>query len=150
MSLSSPPSPADQLLPVAVGAAIVIDNGKILLTKRPEGKKQGGLWEFPGGKLDHGESPHTGLVRELKEELGISIDVGSHFKSVFHRYDWGSALILAYLCRWRGESIQHFEVADHRWVAPSELDNFHILPADQPIIEKLKKYFQKPVGPDGS
>ena len=92
--------------PLAVCAAVIEDDGKVLLTERPAGKRLGGFWEFPGGKIDPGESPHQSLVRELREELGIEIEVGPVLETVYHHYEWGNVLIIAYLCRWRSGEIR--------------------------------------------
>ncbi len=124
-------------LPLAVCAAVIEHQGKILLTKRPADKQQGGFWEFPGGKIDPGESPHYSLIRELREELDIEIEVGPVLETVYHHYDWGSVLIIAYLCEWLSGEIKHLEVADHAWVEPSSFVDYKILPADQPILDKL-------------
>lgn len=125
------------LLPVAVCAAVIEHQGKILLTQRPDNKQQGGFWEFPGGKIEPGESPHASLIREIKEELAIDISIGPVLETVFHHYDWGSVLIIAYLCQWQDGEIQHLEVADHCWVTPDQFSDFEILPADQPILDKI-------------
>ena len=121
-----------------VVAAVIIKNGKILITQRPEGKRQANFWEFPGGKIEEGEAPQTALQRELREELDITINVGVLVASVLHRYDWGKVEIQAYLCEWTGGQIKHLEVKDHRWVTPVNLANYDILPADFPIIDKLQ------------
>lgn len=126
-------------LPLAVCAAVIEHRGKILLTERPADKQQGGFWEFPGGKIDPGESPHQALKRELREELAIDITVGPVLETIYHHYSWGSVLIIAYLCNWQAGKIEHLEVANHAWVKPEQLSNYKILPADQPIIEKLQK-----------
>lgn len=125
-------------LPLAVCAAVVEWQGKILLTERPLDKQQGGFWEFPGGKIDAGESPHQALKRELQEELAITIAVGPLLDTVYHHYAWGSVLIIAYRCTWLSGEIQHLEVADHVWVTPEQLVDYKILPADQPILDKLR------------
>ncbi|MBE0583292.1 MAG: (deoxy)nucleoside triphosphate pyrophosphohydrolase [Desulfofustis sp.] len=128
----------NRTLPIAVCAAVVLNHGKVLLTQRPADKKLGGYWEFPGGKVDHRESPHHALIRELREELDIEIEVGPILETVYHRYEWGQVLILAYQCFWKSGNIKHLEVEDHSWVAPKDLHGYNILPADQPIIEKLQ------------
>ncbi len=130
-------------IPLAVCAAIIFDRGKVLITKRPAGKRLGGYWEFPGGKIEHRESPHQALIRELREELDIGISVHGFFASVHHRYDWGAALILAYLCHWEEGQIKHLEVAAHRWVEVEQLSDFRMLPADQPILERLRTWKQQ-------
>jgi len=126
-------------LPIAVCAAVIQHRGKILLTQRPLDKRQGGLWEFPGGKIEPGESPHASLKREIKEELAIEIAVGPVLETVYHQYAWGKVLIIAYLCRWLGGEIQHLEVADHRWVVPAQFPDLEILPADQPILIRIAR-----------
>jgi len=125
-------------LPLAVCAAVIQQQDKVLLTKRPADKQQGGFWEFPGGKIDPGESPHASLKRELREELTIEIEVGPVLETVYHHYEWGSVLIIAYLCRWQNGTLRHIEVADHAWATADELDSYEILPADRPILDKLK------------
>jgi len=124
-------------LPVAVCAAVIEHQGKILLTRRPAGKKMGGFWEFPGGKIDPGESPHAALIREIREELDIRISVGPILETVYHQYHWGTVLILAYRCYWLDGTIRHLEVADHRWLVAKEFSAYPILPADQPILDRL-------------
>ena len=126
--------------PVKVCAAIIIDQGKVMITLRPEGKRHAGFWEFPGGKVDPGESPDQALVRELKEELDINVKIDELFETVSYCYDWGEVLILAYLCDWQSGQIKHLEVADHRWITPEQFTNYNILPADQPILVKLKEF----------
>jgi 8-oxo-dGTP diphosphatase len=123
--------------PLIVTAAVIRQNGKILITRRPDEKPHGGLWEFPGGKLHDGESPQEGLRRELVEELALEIEVGGIFEVVYYRYDWGPVLILAYDCRPIGGIIRNLEVAEHRWVTPGQMGAFDLLPADRPIVRKL-------------
>jgi 8-oxo-dGTP diphosphatase len=123
--------------PLLVTAAVVIENGRVLITRRPEDKKYPGYWEFPGGKVDPGESPQVALVREMLEELDVHVKVQGIFDVVYHRYDWGAVLILSYRCTIEKGTIRNLEVAEHCWVCPEELAEFKILPADQPIIKKL-------------
>lgn len=125
--------------PLIVTAAVLCRGDKILITRRPLDKQQGGLWEFPGGKLHGGESPEEGLKRELAEELGIEITVGPIFAAAYYRYEWGPVLVLAYLCRMQGGVIRNLEVAEHRWVEAAEISRFDMLPADLPIVQKLAK-----------
>jgi len=127
-------------MPLLVTAAIIHRAGEILITRRPPGSRHAGEWEFPGGKLLPGEDPVIGLQREILEELDLEIGVDAIFDVVFHRYDWGPVLILAYLATPRSKTIRNLEVAEHRWVSPGELDDYPILPADRPIIRKLQKH----------
>lgn len=125
--------------PTIVTAAILRKAQRILITQRPLSSRHGGQWEFPGGKLEPGETPQQALKRELQEELGIDIEVGDIFEVVFHTYDTGSVLILAYECTSAQDTIRHLQVAGHRWVFPAESNAYDILPADRPIIEKLQR-----------
>ena len=120
-----------------VTAAVVFDGEKVLLTRRPDDKSYPGFWEFPGGKVEPGESPAEALCREMREELDAEARVIGIYEVVFHRYDWGPVLILAYRCQLLSETLRDLGVAEHRWVLPREMVNYDILPADQPIIARL-------------
>ncbi|WP_298039208.1 (deoxy)nucleoside triphosphate pyrophosphohydrolase [uncultured Desulfuromonas sp.] len=125
------------MLPLLVTAAIIRKEKQVLITRRPEGSRHAGLWEFPGGKLDDDESPQDCLRREIREELDLEVAVGPILEVAYYRYDWGPVLVLAFECRPLGNRIRNLEVAEHRWVRPEALADFDILPADRPIIEKL-------------
>lgn len=129
--------------PLAVCAAVIEEEGKILLTERPADKQQGGFWEFPGGKIEPGESPQQALKRELREELGIEINVGPVLETVYHHYDWGSVLIIAFRCQRLSGEISHLEVSDHAWIEPKQFSTYPILPADRPILDKLRDEYEK-------
>lgn len=137
---------SSQQVPVQVCAAVIRHQSKILLTLRPEDKKLGGYWEFPGGKIEAGESPQFALQRELREEIDIEVSVGELLETVHYSYDWGDVTILAYACTWKSGTIKHLEVADHCWVAAENLLDYDILTADKPIIKKLlEKYSGHPI-----
>lgn len=123
--------------PLIVTAAVLRRAGRVLIARRPEGKRDAGMWEFPGGKLEEGETPEEALRRELLEELGLEAEIGRIFEVVHHRYPWGAVLILAYEARPLPGEIRNLQVAEHRWVLPRELPDFPILPADRPMVEKL-------------
>ena len=125
--------------PLLVTAAIIRNQDRILITRRPEGTKHAGLWEFPGGKLETGESPEQGLQREIREELGVESSVDGIFDVVFHRYDWGDVLLLAYNCRLHSHTLNHLGVAEHRWVTAASLSEYTLLPADAPLVGKLQE-----------
>lgn len=125
--------------PLIVTAAIIRRGEEVLITRRPAGSSHAGRWKFPGGKLDGEESPEECPHREILEELGLEVAVGEIVEVVYFRYDWGPALILAFLCRPLGGEIRNLQVAEHRWVSPGELAAFDLLPADWPIVEKLAK-----------
>lgn len=124
--------------PLIVTAAIIRRDGEILITRRPEGKRQGGLWEFPGGKLEGGETPDACLCREIREELDLEIRVDGIFDVIYHRYDWGAILLLAYDCTPLSDTIRNLEVAEHRWVTTAALADFPFLAADEPLILRLR------------
>ena len=124
-------------IPLLVAAAVILAGEKVLLTRRPDGKRHPGFWEFPGGKVDPGESPEEALCREIREELDAEVRVERIYEVVYHRYDWGPVLILAYQCQLVTDRLRDLGVAEHRWVLPPDMMNFKILPADQPIIDRL-------------
>jgi 8-oxo-dGTP diphosphatase len=123
--------------PLIVTAALLRKDSRILITKRPADKQQGGFWEFPGGKLQSNERPQQALQRELREELDLEVEVGAIFEVVYHRYDWGPVLILVYECHPLSEVIRNLEVDDHRWLSLEQLPEYDLLAADQPIVDKL-------------
>ena len=127
------------MLPIIVTAAVLRQGETVLITRRPPQSKHGGLWEFPGGKLDPNETPQEGLRRELREELGIDSEIGDIFEVVYFRYPQVPVLILAYECRHLAGAIRNIEVSEHRWVPVADLHRYDILPADAPIIAHLQR-----------
>ena len=110
-------------------------DGRILIAKRPPGRSLAGLWEFPGGKVEPGESPEPALVRELAEELGIEIAAADLAPLTFasHAYPDFHLLMPLFLCRrWRGEVTPH-EGQELLWVIPAELVSYAMPPADEPL-----------------
>lgn len=126
------------MAPLIVTAAIIHRKDEILITQRPEESRHAGWWEFPGGKLHEGESPEKGLRREILEELNLPIRVGRIFDVIYHTYDFGSVLLLFYLCEPLAHTVENIGVSDHAWVAPNELDQYRLLPADRPVVERLQ------------
>lgn len=126
-----------------VAAVIPNDAGKILITKRPEGSHLGGLWEFPGGKIDAGESAPEALKREIKEELNAEIEVVRLlWRNLFH-YPEKTIDISFFLCTLVSplQAVQAVQVADLRWVSVTELPIFNFPPADASFIEQLRQNF---------
>ncbi|MGH6826677.1 8-oxo-dGTP diphosphatase MutT [Methyloceanibacter sp.] len=123
-----------------VAACVLLDSeGRILIAKRPEGRSLAGLWEFPGGKVEAGESPEHALVRELAEELGIDIAAADLLPLTFasHAYPDFHLLMPLFVCRrWRGEVGPH-EGQELRWVKPAELISYAMPPADEPLKAAL-------------
>ncbi len=130
---------AKPLLLVAAAALIDVD-GRVLICQRPEGKQLAGLWEFPGGKVETGETPEACLIRELDEELGIQVTNACLAPFVFasHGYESFHLLMPLYLCRrWSGfvTAKEHKALA---WVKPNELRNYPMPPADAPLVAWLR------------
>ena len=125
---------------LVVAAALVDSDGRVLIAKRPQGKSLAGLWEFPGGKLEAGETPEACLIRELDEELGIQVSQACLAPFVFasHGYDSFHLLMPLYLCRrWEGSARarEHEAIA---WVKPSRLSDYPMPPADAPLVAWLR------------
>lgn len=131
----------DNLPTVLVAAVALIDvDGRVLIAKRPQGKSMAGLWEFPGGKVEPGETPERALIRELKEELGIDVTEACLAPLAFasHSYDDFHLLMPLYACRrWQGY-VQPHEHAAVKWVTPRELKDYPMPPADEPLIAALR------------
>ena len=128
---------------VLVAAVALIDpDGRVLLAQRPEGKPMAGLWEFPGGKLEPGETPEAALIRELEEELGIDtwasclapLSFASHANPAFHLQ------MPLFACRkWQGVPRPREHVA-LKWVAVRDLANYPMPPADRPLLPILRDW----------
>ena len=125
---------------VLVAACALVDSdGRILLAQRPEGKSLAGLWEFPGGKVEAGETPEETRIRELEEELGIRTKVACLAPLTFasHTYDDFHLLMPLYVCRrYEGVAIGR-EGQAIKWVRPKALRDFPMPPADEPLIPFL-------------
>lgn len=122
-----------------VTAAVILNRGRILITRRPEKGLLGGLWEFPGGKQEPGESLPECLKREIREELGIEIEVGKAFIKVSHAYSHFRITLHCFFCRKIKGRITPLGVADCRWVTLKELKAYPFPRADQRVIEYLLK-----------
>ena len=128
-----------QSLLLVVAVALVDADRRVLIAQRPQGKSLVGLWEFPGGKVEPGESPEAALIRELEEELGISTKEACLAPVSFasHSYDNFHLLMPLYACRkWQGEP-QAREHAAIKWVRPQKLRDYPMPPADEPLIAAL-------------
>lgn len=137
------PAPETGKKMLLVAACALIDaDGRVLLTKRPEGKALAGLWEFPGGKLDPGESPEEALIRELHEELGIDVSENclAAFAFASHAYETFHLLMPLFLCRrWKGRP-QGREGQALAWVRPEKLPDYPMPEADKPLIPLLRDF----------
>ena len=124
---------------LVVAAALVDADGRVLLQQRPPGKAMAGLWEFPGGKVEEGETPEAALIRELEEELGIETHASCLAPASFASEPLGERhlLLLLYVCRkWRGVAEPRHATA-LRWVRPSQMYALEMPPADLPLIGLL-------------
>lgn len=121
---------------VLVAAAALVDaDGRVLVSQRPEGKHMGGLWEFPGGKLEPGEGPEDALRRELREELQLDVCCVAPAGFASHAYPDFHLLMLLYLSReWEGRPVG----APVQWLRPAQLYSLPMPPADAPLIPQLE------------
>lgn len=127
---------------LVVACALVDNDGRVLLTKRPEGRSMAGLWEFPGGKVEEGETPEAALIRELKEELSIDVSESclAPFTFASHEYETFHLLMPLYICRrWCGD-IEPQEGQEMAWVRPNKMRDFPMPPADVPLTAMLRDY----------
>ena len=124
---------------IDVVAAIIRLNGKILITKRRGNVHLPGFWEFPGGKVEAGETFVIALQREIREEIGVIVDVFDELVTTVHHYEKKSVRLHFFECAIVSGDLRAIEVADMKWVTPSELDQFHFPEADMEIIAHLRK-----------
>ncbi len=124
---------------LVVACALIDADGRILIAQRPEGKSMAGLWEFPGGKVEAGERPEACLIRELSEELGISVKEECLAPLTFasHAYEDFHLLMPLYVCRrWQGTPAAQ-EGQTLKWARAGKLREFPMPPADEPLIPHL-------------
>ena len=124
---------------VKVTAAVLEHDGKIIIAQRKSGDPLAGKWEFPGGKIEAGETPEQCLARELKEEFDIDVSIGDFLGSNIHHYDHISIELMAYRATWvSGEIIMNDHNA-YRWITVDQLDDFEFAPADTVFVGMLRK-----------
>ena len=124
---------------LVVAVALVDTDGRVLLAQRPPGRSMAGLWEFPGGKVEPGESPENALIRELREELAIDVKASCLAPLTFasHAYDDFHLLMPLYVCRrWNG-TVTGREGQQLAWVLPNRLADYPMPAADKPLIPML-------------
>ncbi len=127
-------------------AALIDQNGRILVQKRPEGKPMAGLWEFPGGKVEAGETPETALIRELNEELAISVKEADIKPVAFasEALEERHLILLLYICRkWSGH-VQSPDSLDLRWLPVAAIRDLEMPPADGPLVQMLANALRDP------
>lgn len=133
---------------VVVAAALIADDGRVLMQKRPAAKQHGGLWEFPGGKVEPGETPESGLIREIREELALQISLSDLVPFAFSSggglpaHQVSGHVILLYTCRrWSGEP-QNLDAEALGWFLPGELCGLAMPPLDIPLAKTLENWLK--------
>lgn len=122
-----------------VTCAILGRNGKVLIARRPATDKLANKWEFPGGKVEDGETPEACLARELLEELSIEVRVGAFLGESVHYYGDAAIRLLAYRTSWEAGELKAQVHDEIRWVTLHELDHYDFAPADLPFVKKLTR-----------
>ena len=130
---------SDKKILLVAACALVDADGRVLLTQRPEGKKLAGLWEFPGGKVEPGETPEAALIRELAEEVGITTREACLAPLTFasHGYDEFHLLMPLFVCRRFEGTARGLEGQALKWVRPRDMRDYPMPPADEPLIPYL-------------
>ena len=122
---------------INVVAAAIEKDGKFFCAQRPEGKSLGGFWEFPGGKLEKGESPEQALIREIKEELNSEIQIVSYINEASYDYDFGTVVMKTYHAELISGNLELLEHQNSTWLAPHELSTINWAPVDRPAVRLL-------------
>ncbi len=130
-----------------VAAGVVIESGRVLVSRRKSGTHLAGVWEFPGGKVEPGEDPKRTVARELAEELGIDVVVGEIVEVTFHAYPKKDVLLLFYAAsRVEGSpDPRPIEVAEVRWADVTELGQLEFPPADLEVLRRVRERLGRPV-----
>ena len=123
---------------IEVAAGIVFRRGKLLITKRFDDAHLGGLWEFPGGKREPEETFEQCLVRELREELGIEVSVGTLVEELTHEYPEKTVHLKFFACEWRAHEPRPIGCAEVVWIDVSELKNYDFPAADAKLLHRLQ------------
>jgi mutator protein MutT len=124
---------------VEVAIAVVHRDGQVLIARRPEGTHLAGLWEFPGGKVEAGETPAQCLVRELREEMGIDVEVGAPYERLEFVYPERHVRIHPFACRLLAGEPQPHGCAELRWVRPAELGEYAFPPANATLLADIQR-----------
>jgi 8-oxo-dGTP diphosphatase len=131
--------------PVIVSAGVIVEGARVLLSQRKSGTHLAGAWEFPGGKVEPGEDPRDALARELREELGIDVEVGDPLEITFHRYAMKSVLLLFFAATRRAGSAEPtaIDVAAVRWAGIDDLRDEEFPPADVAVLAKVRRQISR-------
>lgn len=124
---------------IPVVAALIVRGGRLLIARRPEGRHMAGRWEFPGGKLEKGESPEDAVEREIREELGLDVRAGQIYQAIAYSYPEKDVLLLFYAAAVVSGEPRPIEEAEIRWVTVAELDGYAFAPVDEMLVQRLKR-----------
>ena len=127
-----------------VVAALIWDGNRFLICQRPENKARGLLWEYVGGKVEPGETKQEALIRECREELGITISVGDVFMDVVHEYPDITVHLTLFHAKITEGTIRLLEHNAVAWITPDEIPHYAFCPADKEINERIMKEYHKP------
>lgn len=122
---------------VNVVGAVVVDGGKILAAQRSEKMSLPGMWEFPGGKIEPGETPRVALVREMQEELLCSVEIGDQVASTRYEYDFGFVTLTTFYATLTDGEPELTEHSEIRWIDAADLNSVDWAPADVPAVETI-------------
>lgn len=122
---------------INVVGAVIVKDGEILCAQRGEGGSLAGMWEFPGGKVEPGETPRAALAREVSEELLVEIRVGERVETTTYQYDFGLITLTTFFCELRSGTPLLVEHAAVQWLAPADLNALEWAPADLPAVRKI-------------
>ncbi|MGF7060195.1 8-oxo-dGTP diphosphatase MutT [Brassicibacter mesophilus] len=125
-----------------VAAILMNSNSEIMIAKRKADKSLGGYWEFPGGKVEYGETPEESLKRELREEMCIDIKVKDYFGENIYKYDDKTIRLIAYICEIVKGDIMLIDHSEYRWVDKKLINYYNIAPADIFFVKKLQSIFE--------
>ena len=128
---------------VEVAAAIMLNADRVLIARRRAGLRHAGKWEFPGGKIERGETPQQCLIRELREEFDIRVEIGPFFGENTHQYQRGPVRIVSYCVRWLSGNLTLKDHDTWQWVSPQTLKDYDLLPGDVPLAQRLDNVYRE-------
>ena len=132
--------------PIQVSCLVLFHEGKILATQRGAAMDLPGCWEFPGGKVELGESPENCLLREIREELSIEIRISDSLTPILHLYPNKEIQLIPFLATWQGGSLKLTEHAQSQWLNKEDLLSLNWAPADLPIVQEVQSKWEDLLG----